>query len=35
MEYFKNWFETCPEVFNPDEWETFEAEVELEIYEED
>lgn len=35
MEYFKDWFEVCPEVFNPDEWETFETEVELEVYEED
>ena len=32
MEYFKDWLEVCPEVFNSDEWETFEAEVELEVY---
>ena len=32
MEYFKDWLEVCPEVFNPNEWETFETEVKLEVY---
>ena len=28
-------WQVCPEVFNSDEWETFETEVELEVYKED